>query len=473
MSIPAVGPSFPLGNPGVANAANVANAAQNAATAAQNAQAAVNNAAANMGAATQQNLSATGLPMPQNSAAIANVVAGLASAQNTSEAATGKPNPASAQSNASPATQLLPNTGTSSTNLDSSLQNSRSAWQNAAGQAAAQRGGANPDSLARMLQTFSQSTVSPGTVQTSLGRAQIIPPGQGANLYAAAQNSGSAATANPAPAAGAANPGTAAAATTAQSALPTPANAAASPNPATSATAQSAAPQQAAAQTATQTAAGAATLRAEGAQTQAAPAPATPAGTPASAPGGPAVPAALPEAAVRQANAAQANAQQAVTQALTSTASEGKTAAAHSQNQARNAAAVAPDANPAPALPAPMTPQDPAPKAGQLGTSVSGVSEDPMYMSQVAAASGFGARLQQSLNLNLGIANLTAGNLISFCGALVITLVVMRIFVDGVVPEEIVALSFAAIIGIMLMIGPWLMRDKPGSKKTPPPPGKR
>lgn len=472
MSIPAVGPSFPLGNPGVANAANVANAAQNAATAAQNAQAAVNNAAANMGAATQQNLSATGLPMPQNSAAIANVVAGLASAQNTSEAATGKPNPASAQSNASPATQLLPNTGTSSTNLDSSLQNSRSAWQNAAGQAAAQRGGANPDSLARMLQTFSQSTVSPGTVQTSLGRAQIIPPGQGANLYAAAQNSGSAATANPAPAAGAANPGTAAAATTAQTALPTPANAAASPNPATATTAQSAAPQQAGAQAATQTAAGAATLRAEGAQTQAAPAPATPAGTPASAPGGPAVPAALPEAAVRQANAAQANAQQAVTQALTSTASEGKTAAAHSQNQARNAA-VAPDANPAPALPAPMTPQDPAPKAGQLGTSVSGVSEDPMYMSQVAAASGFGARLQQSLNLNLGIANLTAGNLISFCGALVITLVVMRIFVDGVVPEEIVALSFAAIIGIMLMIGPWLMRDKPGSKKTPPPPGKR
>lgn len=464
MSIPAVGPSFPLGNPGVANAANVANAAQNAATAAQNAQAAVNNAAANMGAATQQNLSATGLPMPQNSAAIANVAAGLASAQNTSEAATGKPNPASAQSNASPATQLLPNTGTSGTNLDSALQNSRSAWQNAAGQAAAQKSGANPDSLARMLQTFSQSTVSPGTVQTSLGRAQIIPPGQGANLYAAAQNSGAAATANPAPAAGAANPGTAAAATTAQTALPAPANAAASANPATATTAQSAAPQQAGAQAATQTAAGAATLRAEGAQTQAAPAPATPAGTPASAPGGPAVPAALPEAAVRQANA-----QQAVTQALTSTASEGKTAAAHSQNQARNAA-VAPDANPAPALPAPMTPQDPAPKAGQLGTSVSGVSEDPMYMSQVAAASGFGARLQQSLNLNLGIANLTAGNLISFCGVLVITLVVMRIFVDGVVPEEIVALSFAAIIGIMLMIGPWLMRDKPRDKNAPPPP---
>lgn len=471
MSIPAVGPSFTLGNPGVANAANVANAAQNAATAAQNAQAAVNNAAANMGAATQQNLSATGLPMPQNSAAIANVVAGLASAQNTSEAATGKPNPASAQSNASPATQLLPNTGTSSTNLDSSLQNSRSAWQNAAGQAAAQRGGANPDSLARMLQTFSQSTVSPGTVQTSLGRAQIIPPGQGANLYAAAQNSGAAATANSAPAAGAANPGTAAAATTAQTSLPTPANAAASANPATATTAQSVASQQAGAQAATQTAAGAATLRAEGAQTQTAPAPANPAGTPASAPGGSAVPAAMPETAVQQANAAQANAQQAVAQAAAS-ASEGKTTAAHPQNQARNAA-VAPDANPAPALPAPMTPQDPAPKAGQLGTSVSGVSEDPMYMSQVAAASGFGARLQQSLNLNLGIANLTAGNLISFCGVLVITLVVMRIFVDGVVPEEIVALSFAAIIGIMLMIGPWLMRDKPRDKNAPPPPGKR
>lgn len=471
MSIPAVGPSFPLGNPGLANAANVANAAQNAATAAQNAQAAVNNAAANMGAATQQNLSATGLPMPQNSAAIANVVAGLASAQNTSEAATGKPNPASAQSNASPATQLLPNTGTSSTNLDSSLQNSRSAWQNAAGQAAAQRGGANPDSLARMLQTFSQSTVSPGTVQTSLGRAQIIPPGQGANLYAAAQNSGAAATANSAPAAGAANPGTAAAATTAQTALPTPANAAASANPATATTAQSVASQQAGAQAATQTAAGAATLRAEGAQTPTAPAPATPAGTPASAPGGSAVPAAMPETAVQQANAAQANAQQAVAQAAASS-SEGKTAAAHSQNQARNAA-VGPDANPAPALPAPMTPQDPAPKAGQLGTSVSGVSEDPMYMSQVAAASGFGAKLQQSLNLNLGIANLTAGNLISFCGVLVITLVVMRIFVDGVVPEEIVALSFAAIIGIMLMIGPWLMRDKPRDKNAPPPPGKR
>lgn len=461
MSIPAVGSSFPLGNSGVANAANAANAAQNAATAAQNAQAAVNNAAANMGAAVQQNLSATGTPIPQNSAAIANIVAGLASAQNTSEAATGKPNPASAQSNASPATQLLPNTGTSGTNLDSALQNSRSAWQNAAGQAATQKGGANPDSLARMLQTFSQSTVSPGTVQTSLGRAQIIPPGQGANLYAAAQNSGAAATANPASAAGAANPGTTAAGTAAQSALPTLANAAASANTAAPATsAQAAAAQLAGAQTATQTAAGAATLRAEGAQTQAAPAPANPTGTPASAPGGPEVPAALPEAAVRQANVAQANVQQAVAQAAAS-ASEGKTAAAHPQNQARNAA-VGPDANPAPALPAPMTPQDPAPKAGQLGTSVSGVSEDPMYMSQVAAASGFGAKLQQSLNLNLGIANLTAGNLISFCGVLVITLVIMRVFVDGVVPEEIVALSFAAIIGIMLMIGPWLMRGKPG-----------
>lgn len=461
MSIPAVGSSFPLGNSGVANAANAANAAQNAATAAQNAQAAVNNAAANMGAVVQQNLSATGTPIPQNSAAIANIVAGLASAQNTSEAATGKPNPASAQSNASPATQLLPNTGTSGTNLDSALQNSRSAWQNAAGQAATQKGGANPDSLARMLQTFSQSTVSPGTVQTSLGRAQIIPPGQGANLYAAAQNSGAAATANPASAAGAANPGTTAAGTAAQSALPTLANAAASANTAAPATsAQAAAAQLAGAQTATQTAAGAATLRAEGAQTQAAPAPANPTGTPASAPGGPEVPAALPEAAVRQANVAQANVQQAVAQAAAS-ASEGKTAAAHPQNQARNAA-VGPDANPAPALPAPMTPQDPAPKAGQLGTSVSGVSEDPMYMSQVAAASGFGAKLQQSLNLNLGIANLTAGNLISFCGVLVITLVIMRVFVDGVVPEEIVALSFAAIIGIMLMIGPWLMRGKPG-----------
>lgn len=460
MSIPAVGSSFPLGNSGVANAANAANAAQNAATAAQNAQAAVNNAAANMGAAVQQNLSATGTPIPQNSAAIANIVAGLASAQNTSEAATGKPNPASAQSNASPATQLLPNTGTSGTNLDSALQNSRSAWQNAAGQAATQKGGANPDSLARMLQTFSQSTVSPGTVQTSLGRAQIIPPGQGANLYAAAQNSGAAATGNPATTAGAANPGTTAAGTAAQSALPTLANAAASANTAAPATsAQAAAAQLAGAQTATQTAAGAATLRAEGAQTQAAPAPANPTGTPASAPGGPAVPAALPEAAVRQANVAQANAQQAVAQAAS--AGEGKTAAAHPQNQARNAA-VGPDANPAPALPAPMTPQDPAPKAGQLGTSVTGVSEDPMYMSQVAAASGFGAKLQQSLDLNLGIANLTAGNLISFCGVLVITLVIMRVFVDGVVPEEIVALSFAAIIGIMLMIGPWLMREKPG-----------
>lgn len=459
MSIPAVGPSFPLGNSGVANAANAANAAQNAATAAQNAQAAVNNAAANMGAAVQQNLSASGTPIPQNSAAIANIVAGLASAQNTSEAATGKPNPASAQSNASPATQLLPNTGTSGTNLDSALQNSRSAWQNAAGQAATSKGGANPDSLARMLQTFSQSTVSPGTVQTSLGRAQIIPPGQGANLYAAAQNSGAAATGNPATTAGAANPGTTAAGTAAQSALPTPANAAASANTAPAISGQAAAAQLAGAQTATQTAAGAATLRAEGAQTQAAPAPANPTGTPASAPGGTEVPAALPEAAVRQANVAQANVQQAVAQAAA--ASEGKTAAAHPQNQARNAA-VGPDANPAHALPAPMTPQDPAPKAGQLGTSVTGVSEDPMYMSQVAAASGFGAKLQQSLNLNLGIANLTAGNLISFCGVLVITLVIMRVFVDGVVPEEIVALSFAAIIGIMLMIGPWLMRGKPG-----------
>lgn len=456
MSIPAVGPSFPLGNPGLTNAAN---AAQNAATAAQNAQAAVNNAAANMGAGTQQNLSATGLPVPQNSAAIANIAGGLASAQNNSEAASGKPNPGFTQSGTSPATQLLPNTGTAGTNLDSALQNSRSAWQNAAGQAGAQRGAPNSESMARMLQSFSQSTVSGGTVQTSLGRAQVIPPGQGANLYAAVQNSSAANTT------GSASPGSASSAP----AAPNPSAQAASSN--STSAANQGSPQLASASQNAQTAAGAATLRAQGAQTQAAPAPATPAGTPASAPGGPAVPAALPEAAVRQANAAQANAQQAVTQALTSAGSEGKTAA-HPHTQARNAP-IAPDANPAPALPAPMTPQDPAPKAGQLGTSVSGVSEDPMYMSQVAAASGFGARLQQSLNLNLGIANLTAGNLISFCGALVITLVVMRIFVDGVVPEEIVALSFAAIIGIMLIIGPWLMRDKPGSKKTPSPPGKR
>ncbi|EFU79870.1 hypothetical protein [Mobiluncus curtisii] len=458
MSIPAVGPSFPLGNAGVANAANAANAApQNASTAAQNAQAAVNNAAANMGAAAQQNLSATGLPVPQNSAVIANVTAGLASAQNNSAAFSGKPNTTPAQSNASPATQLLPNTGTSSANLDSALQNSRSAWQNAAGQAAGQRPATNPNSLARMLQSFSQSTVSPGTVQTSLGRAQIIPPGQGANLYAAVQSGGTTTAANAASGTGTANPGTSAASTSAQSAPPALANSAA-----TATSGSAAVPQ---------TAAGAATLRAEGAQTQAAPAPANPAGTSASAPGGPAVPAALPEAAVRQVNAAQASAQQAVTQAAASDGGE-KTAVARPQSQARNAA-ILPDANPAPALPAPLMPQDPAPKAGQLGASVAGVSEDPVYMSQVAAASGFGAKLQQTLNLNLGIANLTAGNLISLCGVLVITLVVMRVFVDGVVAEEIVALSFATIIGIMLLIGPRLMRENPRDKNAPPPPRKR
>lgn len=456
MSIPAVGPSFPLGNPGLANAAT---AAQNAATAAQNAQAAVNNAAANMGAGTQQNLSATGLPVPQNSAAIANIAGGLASAQNNSEAASGKPNPGFTQSGTSPATQLLPNTGTAGTNLDSALQNSRSAWQNAAGQAGAQRGAPNSESMARMLQSFSQSTVSGGTVQTSLGRAQVIPPGQGANLYAAVQNSSAANTT------GSASPGSASSAP----AAPNPSAQAASSN--STSAANQGSPQLASASQNAQTAAGAATLRAQGAQTQAATGSASPAGTPASAPGGSAVPAVMPETAVRQANTAQANVQQAVTQALTSAGSEGKTAA-HPHTQARNAP-IAPDANPAPALPAPLTPQDPAPKAGQLGTSISGVSGDPVYMSQVAAASGFGARLQQSLNLNLGIANLTAGNLISFCGVLVITLVIMRIFVDGVVPEEIVALSFAAIIGIMLMIGPWLMRDKPRGKNAPPPPGKR
>lgn len=456
MSIPAVGPSFPLGNPGLANAAN---AAQNAATAAQNVQAAVNNAAANMGAGAQQNLSATGLPVPQNSAAIANIAGGLASAQNGSEAASGKPNPGLAQSGTSPVTQLLPNTGTAGTNLDSALQNSRSAWQNAAGQAGAQRGGPNSESMARMLQSFSQSTVSGGTVQTSLGRAQVIPPGQGANMYAAVQNSSGANTTSPA------SPGSA----SSTPATPSP-SAQAALSTSTSVVNQASAQQASASQNA-QTAAGAATLRAQGAQTQATAASASPAGTPASAPGGPAVPAALPEAAVRHVNAAQANAQQAVTQALASAGSEGKTAA-HPHTQARNAP-IAPDANPAPALPAPLTPQDPAPKAGQLGTSISGVSGDPLYMSQVAAASGFGAKLQQKLNLNLGIANLTAGNLISFCGVLVITLVIMRIFVDGVVPEEIVALSFAAIIGIMLMIGPWLMREKPRGKNAPPPPGKR
>ena len=110
-------------------------------------------------------------------------------------------------------------------------------------------------------------------------------------------------------------------------------------------------------------------------------------------------------------------------------------------------------------VPAPLTDPDPAPKAGQIGLSTANPS-DPLSMGQAAAASGFSYRLQQSLNINLGLPGITPGSLISAVGLFIVALVMLRVFVNGLVEEDVVGLSFATIIGIGLMIAPWLMKER-------------
>lgn len=356
------------------------------------------------------------------------------------------------------ATQLLPNTAAASARLDTALSSSGS-WQGMAAQS--QQGAGSTGAMARMLQSFSQSTVAPGTgtVNTSSGQGQIIPPGQGGALFAAAQ-AGGATVAGQGAAAAQTAAGTAGGqaagqpAGAAPNAAATAANIASHAQAATSAATDGAANQTAGAN---QPAAGAATLRAEGAQQNAAGAAAT-AGK--SAPPGTPVALGDPTAAVRPETAArqqvQAAQQAAAQQAQSAPAVEGKSQPAGTNPRAQTAG---PDASMVAGVPTPLTPQDPAPKAGQLGIGPS-QGEDPIVMSQAAAASGFAAKLQQSLNLNLGIPGLTPANMISAVGLLILGLVILRIFVNGVSANDVVALSFAAIIGVMLMVAPWVMKPK-------------
>lgn len=443
VTIPSVGPSLPAFNP--ASVAAGAKAAEALSQSAQNVQAAVNEAAANMGARAQTSVSGT--PLAPNSAAAGAMFAGLQSAQTSTEQAAGKPAPSSSGGTSQTA-QLLPNTPASSTKMDSALF-SQNTWASAA---QGQKGATTTGSMARMLQSFSQSTVAPGTttVSTSSGQAQLISPGQGASLYAAGQTAQTAQTGQGVPTTVPGNPNAAGTGNAnpgmpftnpAAGEMPPPAKAAvANPN--------------AAAQSGTQTTAGAATLRAEGAQNTQTASQTSAKPTTLGAPPVPTQPLveARAEATVRQ------QVQAAVQAAQTQPATEGKSLA-HQQG-ANPRTQAAPDASMA-GMPAPMTTPDPAPKSGQLGVPTVDNESNPLVMSQVAAASGFSARLQQSLNLNLGIPGLTPGNLLSATGLIILALVIMRVFVNGVVPEEVVGLSFAAIIGIMMMAAPWVMKPKP------------
>lgn len=430
-----------------ANAA--ANVLSQSAQAVQNATQAVDNAAANMGANSQTVPAGQGTPVAPNSAAAANLAAGLVSAQNSSNQAAGKPAAVPLQGNTSPAVQLLPNANTAGANLDTALRTTSNAWQQSA---SGQKGGTNlnSQSMARMLQSFSQSTVTPGTVGTSAGRGQIILPGQGGNLTAANPAGEATLAGKPVPGGTPTNPAAA-------STGPSPAaNPGSSQNPVPASPASGG----------TNTAAGAATLRAEGAQGQATTSNPGKAGMATGNLGSPATPATPPEAAAaRQANLQQAQ-QAALTQASTQSATAEKSGTAHSQQQVR-AGAAGGDAPTVAGMAAPMSPQDPAPKAGQLGLTPGGVASDPAYMSQVAAASGFGARLQQALNVNLGIPGLTPGTLVSIVGGIILAIVILRVFFNGFPAEEVVGLSFATILGIMLLIAPWLMRDKPDNSGKP------
>lgn len=157
------------------------------------------------------------------------------------------------------------------------------------------------------------------------------------------------------------------------------------------------------------------------------------------------------QAAARQSQAAQ---QIATLIEENANASGSKNAASRPSSSPR-AHVAGPDASMVAATPN-LSPLGPAPKTGELGLQVN-ASSDPVLASQIAAASGFTAKLQESLNLKLGIPGLTPASIVSVLGILIITLVMMRIFVNGIA-DDIVMLCFATIIGIMLVIGPWIMK---------------
>ena len=443
MSIPSIGPSLPSTNPAPAQ---VAQAAQQAAA---NAQSSVNNAAAQMGA---QNALA-----PAASSAAANLAAGLQSAQISTPAAAGQ-SAGGIPTNSAPSTALGANVPTAESRMDSAFLTTGNPT---AGNPALPGKAASEGSLAKMLQSFSQATTGAGTAS---GAGASV--SGGTNLAGNALASRNAAlVANP-QGGSATNPTSTAPGTTQPG--PNQATATNSTNPnATATNLADAVSTKTSAQTSNnatntanatanatkETAAGAATLRAQatsgGATTATT---ATTAQNPTN-----------PQAVLGGENPAQNAARQAQSDTaatVTQLATEAKTAASQGPAaQTTRAQGARPDASMVAGVPAPLTNPDPAPKAGQIGLSTANPS-DPLSMAQAAAASGFSYRLQQSLNINLGLPGITPGSLISAVGLFIVALVMLRVFVNGLVEEDVVGLSFATIIGIGLMIAPWLMKER-------------
>ena len=442
MSIPSIGPSLPSTNPAPAQ---VAQAAQQAAA---NAQSSVNNAAAQMGA---QNALA-----PAASSAAANLAAGLQSAQISTPAAAGQ-SAGGIPTNPDPSTALGANVPTAESRMDTAFLTTGNPT---AGNPALPGKAASEGSLAKMLQSFSQATTGAGTAS---GAGASV--SGGTNLAGNALASRNAAlVANP-QGGGATNPTSTAPGTTQPG--PSQATATNSTNPnATATNLADAVSTKTSAQTSNnatntanatanatkETAAGAATLRAQATSGGATTATTATAQNPTN-----------PQAVLGGENPAQNAARQAQSDTaatVTQLATEAKTAASQSlAAQTTRAQGARPDASMVAGVPAPLTNPDPAPKAGQIGLSTANPS-DPLSMAQAAAASGFSYRLQQSLNINLGLPGITPGSLISAVGLFIVTLVMLRVFVNGLVEEDVVGLSFATIIGIGLMIAPWLMKER-------------
>ncbi|WP_244854341.1 hypothetical protein [Mobiluncus mulieris] len=502
MSIPSVGAPLPSYSAGK-SASNTANAQ----TSAQNAQNAVTQAAANT--ASQSQLS----PNPR---AASGTATGTPAEQNSAEAAAGKASSTQNESRSGSSIPTSANSSVSSAKLDT-LSLSTNAWQQLASQT--QKGSVGNGTMGRLLPVFTQGASGGSTLGGSAASGNsagsvsgFTGMGAGAGCASLTGNlvndqvattggqgqgglgtSGSlGATPNPnssptpsglgnsngdmssgsqpsamAPHATAiaanitAHAKAATGAATNPSTLPTGSgdgktgatspgensvdSDAAATRPATGAT------------VANRPAAGAAALRA--ADTQSAPnaanittsntsAPAAP-GTP-TAPGHAAMP--RPEVAARQTAAQQAASQ--IEEATTTTS---KTATRQGGNQPRTQAA-SPDASMVLGMPTTFTTPEPTPKPGELGLNIT-ASSDPVVMSQIAAASGFGMKLQQALNLNLGIPGLTPASMVSALGVLILVLVALRVFVNGF-GDDYVMLSFAVIIGIILTIGSWVFKPR-------------
>lgn len=481
VSIPSIGSITPSYNSGT----NSARAVQ---TTAQNAQGNMNQAATNMGAQSQSTTLAQGTPFSANSTVAGMIASSLQNAQNTSEAAAGKPGNLTSGNQVSSTANTQPGT----LRLDTS-ELTGNAWQGLSAQG--QKAATNNGSMNRMLQAFTQSALggnSTAGTANATGSLQGMTAGQISAATAQSTITGQATAAslgsmsqNPSVTSGtgtgnlaAMTDGKAASQTpgTALSAAATAAsiaqNAKAATSAATNASANAASASSSGSATASaansavnQPAAGAATLRAEGAQNASTANPASAGGAAAgttNTPGAPLASTAMgqspavlhPESTAKQIQASQQAAMQAE-QSVTEAGNKSTTRQAGTSPRTQGAG---PDASMIAGVPTPFTPQDPAPKSGELGLNIV-ASSDPVVMSQIAAASGFGAKLQQTLNLNLGIPGLTPASMVSVLGVLIIALVVMRVFVNGFA-DDVVILSFATIIGIMLTAAPWVLKPK-------------